>query len=361
MSARGADSGAVPSRTASWLAPRLRADLAPLRRSLWPITQTAVAAGLSYYIAHSLVGHGQPFFAPMAAVVSMSTTSDLRGQRAVQLVFGVGLGIGLGAGVEALLGSGPVALGVAVFLALGVALVVGHGFFAQGATFFNQTAVAAILVVALHSSAASWDRLFDALIGGCVALIFSLVLFPPKPQSVMHGAAQSAFTVGARELRRLKTLTASRAVSSRTRPLTSSGHIGRALDGLDLARASAREIVRLAPRRRSRSAMADPDELAAHVAGMTSAVLALGSLIVAAIDAGEPLPADAQESIRELSATLAASAGEGCRASVAEAAAKAARSAEQAASGPVALVPVIASMAALCDGMVAHIARTCQE
>jgi uncharacterized membrane protein YgaE (UPF0421/DUF939 family) len=361
VSARGTGSGAVLSSTASWLAPRLRADLTRLRRSLWPITQTAVAAGLSFYIAHTLVGHGQPFFAPIAAAVSMGTSSDLRGHRAVQLVFGVGLGIGLGVGVEALLGTGPAALGVAVFLALSVALVVGQGFFAQGLTFANQSAAAAILVIALHSSTASWDRLIDTLIGGGVALIFSLLLFPPRPQSVMHRGAESVFTVGAQELRRLKAFTTSRAAISRTRPLTSGGHVGRALDGLDLARASARELVRLAPMRRSRAAMAHPDQLAAHVAGTTSAVLALGSLIVAAIDAGEPLPADAQESIRELSATLAASAGERCGASAAQAAAQATGSAEQAASGSLALVPVIASMAALCDGMVIHIARTCQE
>ena len=53
-----------------------------MRRALWPIAQTAVAAGLSYFIAHSLVGHVQPFFAPIAATVTMSTTTDLRAQRA---------------------------------------------------------------------------------------------------------------------------------------------------------------------------------------------------------------------------------------------------------------------------------------
>jgi uncharacterized membrane protein YgaE (UPF0421/DUF939 family) len=48
----------------------------------------------------------------------MSTTTDLRAQRAVQLVAGVLLGIGVGAGVAALLGTGPAALGVAVLVAL---------------------------------------------------------------------------------------------------------------------------------------------------------------------------------------------------------------------------------------------------
>jgi uncharacterized membrane protein YgaE (UPF0421/DUF939 family) len=362
VSARGPGSGAFLERAASWLAPRLRATVTRLRHSLWPITQTAVAAGLSYYIAHSLFGHGQPFFAPIAATVSMGTSSDLRGQRAVQLVFGVALGIGIGVGVEALLGTGPVALGVAVFVALNIALAVGYGFFARGMLFFNQTAIAAILIIALHSSTVGWDRLFDALIGGGVALIFSLLLFPPNPQPVIRRAAESVFTVSARELRRLRAFTARREAIDRTRPPATSGHIGRALDGLDQARASAREIVHLAPRRRSRAAAAHADGLAAYIGGTTSAVLALGSLVMATIDGGEPLPPDVQESIRELSVALAASARENREAGATEADAKAAQAADgawQPVSGPVALIPVIASMATLCDRMVIDISRTC--
>jgi hypothetical protein len=228
--------------------------------------------------------------------------------------------------------------------------------------FFNQTAVAAILILALHSRTAGWDRLFDALIGGGVALIFSLLLFPPRPQPAIRRAAESVFTVSTRELRRLRAFTASRGAVNRTGPPASGGHIGRALDGLDQARASAREIVRLAPRRRSLAAAAHADELAAYISGATSAVLALGSLVMATIDGGEPLPPDVRESIGELCAALAASNGENRGASAAEAEAKAAQAADgagQPVSGPVALIPVIASMATLCDRMVIDVSRTC--
>jgi len=33
----------------------------------WSIVQTPVAAALAWYIAHTLLGHPQPFFAPVAA------------------------------------------------------------------------------------------------------------------------------------------------------------------------------------------------------------------------------------------------------------------------------------------------------
>jgi uncharacterized membrane protein YgaE (UPF0421/DUF939 family) len=354
MSTPTTSTRAALSRAASRLVPRLRADRTRLRRSLWPITQTAVAAGLAFYIAHSLVGHVQPFFAPIAAAVSMSSSNDRRGQRALQLILGVTLGIGIGLGVQALLGTGPAALGVAVFLALCVALVVGHGFIAQGLIFFNQTAVAAILVIALHNSAAGWGRLVDALIGGGLALVFSMLLFPPDPQPMLRRAVQSVFTVGSEELRELGELMTRREPIDPGWLLSASERIGQALAGLAQARATAREIVRVAPRRRSQQAVvARADQLAAHVASMASAVLALGSLAAAA-DAGEPLPADLTDSIRRLAAALAAAAEQG-GASAAEAAAQAAqavRSAERLLPASVTQEAVIASMAAFCGRLV---------
>lgn len=59
-----------------------------LRPTAWPIVQTSVAAGLSWYIAHTLLKHPQPFFAPIAAMVCLSASSVLRGQRAVQMMLG---------------------------------------------------------------------------------------------------------------------------------------------------------------------------------------------------------------------------------------------------------------------------------
>jgi uncharacterized membrane protein YgaE (UPF0421/DUF939 family) len=60
------------------------------------VVQTASAVSVSWFVAHDLFGHPQPFSAPIAAVVSLSAGDVLRGQRAVQLMSGVALGIVLG-------------------------------------------------------------------------------------------------------------------------------------------------------------------------------------------------------------------------------------------------------------------------
>ena len=113
------------------LAAQVTSAWARLRGGIWPVAQTSVAAGSAWYLTHNVLGHAQPFFAPIAAAVSLSASTVLRSQRALQLITGVALGIGVGVGVAAV-AEGPVAIGVAVLIAMCAALAVGGGFFGHG-------------------------------------------------------------------------------------------------------------------------------------------------------------------------------------------------------------------------------------
>lgn len=166
----------------------------------WSVVQTPVAAGLAWYIAHTLLGHHQPFFAPTAAAVSLSKNRVLRGQRALQLIVGVVLGIGIGTAVKAVggstpSGSGAIAIGVAAAIALVAALAVGGGFFARGVLFVNQSATSAILMIAVAGTATGPERLSGALIGGGVTLVITVVLFPAAPLPLIQDAVQQVFGV----------------------------------------------------------------------------------------------------------------------------------------------------------------------
>jgi hypothetical protein len=70
------------------LAAALRGARQRVTEAGWSVVLTPVAAGLAWYIAHTLLGHHQPFFAPTAAAVSPSKNRVLRGQRALQLMVG---------------------------------------------------------------------------------------------------------------------------------------------------------------------------------------------------------------------------------------------------------------------------------
>jgi uncharacterized membrane protein YgaE (UPF0421/DUF939 family) len=99
-----------------------------LRPHVWPAVQASAAVAVAWYLAHEVLGHAEPIFAPVAAAVTLGAGRVLRGQLAVQLIGGVTLGIGVGIAVHALAGNGAAALGLATLLAISVAIAIGGGF-----------------------------------------------------------------------------------------------------------------------------------------------------------------------------------------------------------------------------------------
>jgi uncharacterized membrane protein YgaE (UPF0421/DUF939 family) len=55
-----------------------RAGVERLRINGWPVVQTAVAASVAYFLAVIVIGHEQPFFAPIAAVICLGVTLGQR-------------------------------------------------------------------------------------------------------------------------------------------------------------------------------------------------------------------------------------------------------------------------------------------
>ena len=72
---------------------RLIAGANRLRTNVWAVVQTALAASISYFLAVVVLGQEQPFFAPIAAVISLGLTLGERGRRTVEVVLGVAVGL----------------------------------------------------------------------------------------------------------------------------------------------------------------------------------------------------------------------------------------------------------------------------
>ena len=87
---------------------RLRAGACQVRSSWWPILQTAVAASAAWYLAALLLGHEQPFVAPIAAVISLGATAGRTGRRAVEWFFGVTFGLAVADLLMFAIGTGPI-------------------------------------------------------------------------------------------------------------------------------------------------------------------------------------------------------------------------------------------------------------
>ncbi len=156
---------------------RLDEALRRLRTSALPIVQCGVAAGAAWLVAHDLVGHERPFFAPIAAVISLGVSLANRTRRAVELVVGVSFGVLVADLLISVIGSGWWQITVVVILAVAAAV-----FFDGGSLLVNQAGASAVLVATLLTpgQAGGLDRCVDALIGGGVGLVVAAVL-PTDP------------------------------------------------------------------------------------------------------------------------------------------------------------------------------------
>ncbi len=142
----------------------------------WAIAQCAVAAGVAWWVAKDVVGHQAPFFAPVAAVVSLGTSYGQRLRRVAEVTVGVALGVfGADLLVQAL-GSTGWTIVLVVALAMSVALLLDNG-----QIFLIQAAVQSIIITALKPAPGqALTRWTDALIGGAVALVAATVV-PAAP------------------------------------------------------------------------------------------------------------------------------------------------------------------------------------
>jgi uncharacterized membrane protein YgaE (UPF0421/DUF939 family) len=280
------------------------ASFARLRLAWWPVVQAAAASGLAWYITHDALGHAKPFFAPIAAAISLSAFVGRRWRNAAQMMFGVTLGIVLAEGVVTITSTGVLALSLCVLLAMGGAVL-----FSPVPMFVNQSAASAILVVALSSGGIAGERLIDAWIGGGCALLVSLLLFPPHPMPLLGRAIRTALeSVGTALRGAAEALTSHRARDAdATLSITQALHDR--LGALTQARATAHDIVRFAPlRRRYRPAIDRADVRAAHVALLANTALTLIRLTAVVLESrAEPPPsmAESLDLLADSTSTLA--------------------------------------------------------
>ena len=150
------------------------ARLGRLRAKGWHLGQAAIAAGVAYYIAAEVLGHPTPFFAPIAAIVTLGVTLGQRTRRAVEVAVGVTVGIAVADLLVLLIGSGTWQLLVIVMLAMAAAILLG-----SGTLLVTQAAASAVLVVTLSPPdlhGISFARSLDAAVGCTTALLVGLLL-----------------------------------------------------------------------------------------------------------------------------------------------------------------------------------------
>ncbi len=148
------------------------ARLDRLRSKSWHVGQSSVAAGLAWFIAHQVIGHPQPFFAPIVAVICLGTSYGQRLRRVAEVTVGVAVGVFLAELVLQAIGTGPWQISVMVMIGMSIGLLLNGS-----ALFVTQAAVQGIVVMTLVATPGySFTRWVDALVGGAVALVAATVV-----------------------------------------------------------------------------------------------------------------------------------------------------------------------------------------
>ena len=211
--------------------------------SALPILQCAIAAGAAWWVATVVIGHPTPFFAPIAAVVSLGLSLGARLRRSVELVAGVTIGIGVGDLIVSIIGSGTWQITLVVMLAMSAAVLLN-----SGPIFSMQAGNSAVLVATLlpPGGTAGIDRMVDALTGGLVGIAV-VALIPTHPVGRARKYAANVLGTASEVMQ----LVADGLVANDDKPLEKALQKARAtqasIDTLRTHLAGGREISRISP------------------------------------------------------------------------------------------------------------------
>jgi len=272
--------------------------LGRVRASLLLAVQAGVAAGLAWFIAHNLIGHQAPFFAPVSAVIVLGVSVGQRLRRAIELVIGVALGIFVGDILIYVIGTGGWQIALGVVLAILTAVFVGGS-----STLIGQAASSAVLVATLAppQKGIYYTRFVDALVGGTVGVLVMALLLPVNPLATVRRAAAPTLDLLTSELEGIADALAARDAERAREVLTRVRGSEPMLAKFREALGVAGETASLAPVRwRSRIPLAQYIEGSVHVDRAVRNARVLVRRGVAVLDDDEVAPESLLVSLRTL-------------------------------------------------------------
>ncbi len=149
---------------------RIRTDRVSSRLAF--IVQCGFGAAIAWWVGRDLFDHAMPFFAPVTAIITLGMSYGQRVRRAVEVMMGVALGVLIGDVFSHIFGSGVLQLLVVVMIAMMIASLVGAGLVLT----IQAGVQAAIITTLVAAPGQAFTRWLDAVIGGSVALVLSVLV-----------------------------------------------------------------------------------------------------------------------------------------------------------------------------------------
>ncbi|HEV7195724.1 MAG TPA: FUSC family protein [Pedococcus sp.] len=288
------------ARATAWSRTEARDRTRRLVNRLFFIVQCGLGAATAWFVAADVLHHSRPFFAPVTAMISLGMSFGQRLRRVTEVMIGVAVGVFVGDVFVHFFGSGVWQISLVVVIAMSIASLLGAGLLLT-----TQAGVQSVIVTTLVAAPGqAFTRWLDAVIGGLVALVFTLV----APAAPLRRPRQQAAAV-VRELGAILSDTVT-ALRDQDADLASAGLVrARAsehlLDELRALSAEGIAVVRLSPLRRRH--LPHVQAIADLVEPLDRAIRNLRVLVRRAAVAtwrNEPVPAAYIELLADLATTV---------------------------------------------------------
>jgi uncharacterized membrane protein YgaE (UPF0421/DUF939 family) len=282
----------------------VRERLHRLRHTVLPIVQCAVGAALAWLIATSPpVDHEQPFFAPIAALISIGVGFGQRLPRVVELVAGVAVGVLVGDLLVAWIGTGVVQIVLVVGLAMAAAVLLGGG-----SVIVTQAGASAVLVATLTApagSGVSLDRFVDTLIGGVVGVVVSVLLIPVNPVGAARRQIDPLLATLAELIDDCAKALADRDRAGATLALEQARETQEAIDAVEEALEGSSEVALIAPVRwRARGHLTGYLDAAEPIDHIARDLRVMVRHVIAMLRRKEPVPPSLPQALRTLAGAV---------------------------------------------------------
>ncbi len=278
------------------------ARLTTLRFAYPRILEICVGAGVAWLIATQVLGHYQPFFAPISVALILGLTIERRGKRAYELAIGVALGIAIADLIVLALGTGTWQLMLVLGLAMSAAVLAGGGI-----PLVNQAAISGVLVATLPAPDLidSTHRFMDVIVGCGVALAANAIT-PVEPVRLIREFLQPLLSRLSGALVDIADALEDRDREGIAVALERSRGLDPAVREMKLAIEGGQESISMAPMRRRFRGRVDRLAVASEpIDLMTRNTRVLARGCQRAIDLEENVPPIVPDAIRDLAAAVA--------------------------------------------------------
>jgi len=149
------------------------------RASFTHVLAAALAAAFSFWVARHLLGHPQPVFAAITALICLAPNIPNHFRQGINLLIGVTTGIVIGE--IALMfpyEMGEVRMAVAIFIAMLTAASLSNAPMVA-----IQAGASAMLVLLLGPQSAGFVRFLDVIVGVATGLSIAFLFFRKKPDA----------------------------------------------------------------------------------------------------------------------------------------------------------------------------------